>query len=405
MGFLATYLMHKISRADAQEDQRRQAEEMSKIFTPAGIGQQVGGQGMPGQQSAASAVWDTSFKPQQQAANIPMQNAAPSPMANLMSYAGQQDPNALMAAATPGGVAQPQTGLMGQNAFAPRMSQIQQMMTNPYTMQSGLDLYKSAMLNQMTNQGQMERQVQGQDFRMGQEMPFQRETSMMLQAMQNQQSGKNAMMMTPQQVLQSETGLRKEYEGQAAPIRSSLRAFQDTQKAMQAAGGDFDKLPGAGQIQMVKNFAKMILPNEAVMAGDENAIANVASANLGGTVDNWMNWFNGKGTIPSKMVGQMYQTMQQIATARSQEGDQLNQRYSELAAGQMANPSRVIREMPKIVMEQKRSNSTAAIPGSTPSMEQMPATAPPAPDLEPVNTSMFGKPTGLSNRRSNRGQR
>ena len=413
MGFLATYLMHKITRADQQEDQRRQAEAMSKIFTPAGMGQQAGGQGMPGQQSAGSAIWNTDFG--QQRPNIPMQDAAPSPAYNLQQSAtpptlsqmglGQTDPNALMQQATPGAVAQPTTGLMAQGGFMPRQGQIQQMLANPYTSSLGLDLYKSGMLNQMSNQAAMQRQMQGQEFRVGQEMPYQRETSLMLKQMENAQSGRNAMMMTPQQTLQSETALRKEYEGQAEPIRKSLRAFQDTQKAMQAAGGDFGKLSGAGQIQMVKNFAKMILPNEAVMAGDENAIANVASERLGGTVDSWLNWFNGKGSIPSRMVGDMYRTMQQIATSRAQEGQELNQRYSELATGSQVDPKRVVREMPKIIMNQKQNDATSTIAGSTPKLESVPSTTPPAPDLEPVNTSLFGAPSTQQRRQTRRGMR
>jgi hypothetical protein len=220
---------------------------------------------------------------------------------------------------------------------------------------------------------------------MGQEMPYQRETSVMLQAMQNQQSGKNAMMMTPKDVLNAEEALRKEYNPQAKPIRNAIRAFNDTYTAIQQAGGDYNKLSGAGQIQMVKNWAKMILPDEAVMAGDTNAVAQAAQANLGGTIDSWLNFFKGKGELPEGMIGQIFDSMKQMALRNAQEGVDLNQYYSDLATGQIANPARVIREIPRLLMLQKQESASAAIPGSTTAQNGQPgapSTTLPAPDLE-----------------------
>ena len=352
MGFVADLLMYKIQRSDQMSDLQKAQQAMSGAQPG-----QVGG-GM----SIGQGIWGGGLGMGQQQAQ-----AQPGVGDMLMSRMGQNQPAALdsnnvpMAMTgngaqgmAPGGY-QPR-GIMGQNQMANAL------LSNPTT---------AAMFPQMMNayfsdQAAMDRQVQEQGWRTNTVMPYDRETQIQMQQMRNQQSAANARLDLPGKYQDQESKLRKEYAGYSKPLEQSIDRYNATTNMLQNRGGDFKNVTGADAIAMVKDFAKTILPNEAVMSGDEQAIAQAAQSTFGGSIDSWLNKLNGKSPIAPAELANMYRVMSERNQLNQQNLAGLQQQYSGLSRAYGLNPTNVVGEK----IYQAATAQATAQPGSVPLASQ-----------------------------------
>lgn len=413
MGFVADLLMYKIQRADQMSDLQKAQQAMS--------GQMGTMATQPGQMSAQQAIWGGGLgmgQPSQmegvqtsgqmgkkmaaQMMGLPADKFGNPPAALDMNNVPMAPTGYSAQGMAPQGW-QP-SGLMGQSQMANAL------LSSPTT----AGMFPQMMNAYFSNQNQMAMQRQAQDWRLANEMPFNRETQLQLQEMQGSQAMARSMAdwRSPEKMQTRETALRKEYQGYAKPLEQSMDRYAATTNMIQNRGGDWENVTGADAIAMVKDFAKTILPNEAVMSGDEQAIAQAAQSTFGGSVDTWINKLNGKSPITPAELSNMYRLMGERNALNQQNLAGLQQQYTSLSGAYGLNAQNVVGQQ----IYQGAQTKATAQPGTTPLTHQSAAVADiPAPgagqsgvpdDLVPVETQMFGKPqVNTSNRRKNRGQR
>ena len=395
MGFVGDLLMYKIKRSDQMDDLRKMQQGLSQPQQMVNAGKQA----------VSNAIWGGGLDQMQ-----PGQAPTLGQMAQqrFMSGSGGAPAISPMAdssnpLAATGQMAQGYrpAGVMGQSqpgfGFNPSTFPL-----NPTTAPMFQQFMNTQMSSNIGNQGAMDRQIQGQQFKADVEMPFNRETQLQLQQSRNAQSAINqqAGWGSPKEIQARETGLRKEYQAQAQPLESSLNRFETTTETLKQRGGDFNKLSSTDKLAMVKDFAKVLLPQEAVMSGDETAIAQSAAGTFGGSVDQWVNYLGGKGNIPASVAADMYKTMQSRVGNIQQDLAGKQQQYTYLANQYGLNASRVVGQQ---IYQMGEQQATTA-PGSTP-VAAAPVDASGVKttgggggganiptDLQPVEPSLFGKP-------------
>ena len=137
--------------------------------------------------------------------------------------------------------------------------------------------------------------------------------------------------------------MRKGFWGQAEGSINALERYNNaTQRAVDRGG--FDKFTGADDIALVKEFAKMVLANEAVMDNDQKA-AELARG-FGGTVDQWLGWLTGKGQLGEAGRQQIYGTMTGLAQQAKGTLQRTQQRWLPRVHERGLSPTQVLTDVP-----------------------------------------------------------
>lgn len=117
---------------------------------------------------------------------------------------------------------------------------------------------------------------------------------------------------------------RKDAGTQLSPSRESLRKFGQATELVSKRGG-FANMNGADDTVLMKAFASMILPGEAVMSDDIRIIAD-----QGGLPD-WFKGFaaqlTGGGTLSPDQRSMIYNTMQPLGQIAFDENSQIRGQY------------------------------------------------------------------------------
>jgi len=110
--------------------------------------------------------------------------------------------------------------------------------------------------------------------------------------------------------LKARRELRKEWTPQLAPSRESIRKYNQATDIVTKRKG-FAKMTGADDTVMIKAFASMILPGEAVMEGDIATIVN--QSGLPGTLQSYLQAFKGEGQLGLVQRQEIYDAMTGLA--------------------------------------------------------------------------------------------
>ncbi len=118
--------------------------------------------------------------------------------------------------------------------------------------------------------------------------------------------GSQGVFKTPQDYLKAQQTTRKEANTALAPIRESIRKFGQATDMVEKRGG-FASMSGADDTVLIKGFASMILPGEAVMSDDITTIVN--QSGLPGAVESYLAAFRGQGQLGEEQRKAIYDTM------------------------------------------------------------------------------------------------
>lgn len=181
----------------------------------------------------------------------------------------------------------------------------------------------------------------------------------------------------------------KEFAKQAAVPQVAIARFNDATDIVTAAGG-FDQMSGADDIGLIKNFAKFLLPNEAVMTDDQ--IQAVKSSSIWQQMLTWNEQLAGEGGALSAQTREnLYSTMAGLADSRVAELERMTANAQQLAVGTGIDPSLVLGQTIQrrdIFGAQQAAPDAAAAPPPTAEAEAVAVqVAPP----QPIQTDT-GKP-------------
>lgn len=109
-----------------------------------------------------------------------------------------------------------------------------------------------------------------------------------------------------------------------APSNESLRKYAQVTDMVSTKKG-FDNLSGADDTVLMKGFASMILPGEAVMSDDINIIAQ--QDGIPGWFKAYAAQIKGSGQLAPNQRAQIYQTMTTLAERASMENQQLRSQF------------------------------------------------------------------------------
>lgn len=120
--------------------------------------------------------------------------------------------------------------------------------------------------------------------------------------------------------LKAKDNIRNRANTQLAPHRESLRKYNQATNIINQRGG-FDKLGGADDTLLIKAFASMMLPGEAVMEGDIGAIIN--QDGIPGWLKSFVQKVQGEGQLAPPERAKIYRTMTDLA-------EQANKEYGDV---------------------------------------------------------------------------
>jgi len=338
MGFLADLLMYKIKRSDMMSDQDQRAADLAKI---AGFGQQNNAE-LLGQSTAP--IQD----PFQRGIDTLLQKQ-PDPVEGLMSEgamlkSGQVQPPSSMPSPDGGG-----------GFFTPQ--QAWQLMQVP-----GYEQVAAGMLNQGFGQdAAMGRQQQQQQFELSPENTFQKmameRMKAQIKASADLAKRKWEVMNDPSKLVNMENVFRDDYRVEVNPMKQVVDRYNSSTKMIDQAGG-YDKLTGAQDVKLVRDYLKSILPNEAVMSDDQRAVA--AARGLGGTIDQWSGILSGKSQLGEEGAMQIHQVMRGMADESGQAWSEANQKWGSRAAERNLSIGQIVTDVPVIkgYQEKTQSNKT-----------------------------------------------
>jgi hypothetical protein len=115
------------------------------------------------------------------------------------------------------------------------------------------------------------------------------------------------------------------YEKAIAPKREVLTRLNNTADIIRQRGG-FDKMTGADDMVMMRNFIKMTVPNEAVMSDDQRA-AQMAANGYPGMASAFLNMVKGEGSLDTEGRATLYQTMQSLGQSAMPDYQSIRQQY------------------------------------------------------------------------------
>jgi len=134
--------------------------------------------------------------------------------------------------------------------------------------------------------------------------------------------------------------LRDDAMKELQPYRESVEIFDGVQNTINARGG-FNNMTKADDIQLMKGYAKMLLPREAVMSDDLNVIAQTDS--LDSVVRGLMNKVNMGVALTAPERRQIYDSLYGLGQQRVQNYQQTRQDYEDRSARMGLNPADVLR--------------------------------------------------------------
>ena len=126
-----------------------------------------------------------------------------------------------------------------------------------------------------------------------------------------------------------------------APIRDALGMFNTAQNMIIDAGG-FANMSGADDEALIKSYAKMVLPKEAVMTDDAGRI--VMSDNFDSFIRGLKEKFNVKGQLSWEERKSIYESMMRQAQGKMAEYNAGRQDFERFSHQAMVNPDDVLRE-------------------------------------------------------------
>ena len=126
-----------------------------------------------------------------------------------------------------------------------------------------------------------------------------------------------------------------------APIRDALGMYNTTQQSIINAGG-FTEMSGADDEALIKSYAKMVLPKEAVMTDDAGRI--VMSDNFDSFIRGMKEKFNIKGNLSWEERKSIFDSMTRLAQGKMSEYSAGRQDFERFSVNAMVNPADVLRE-------------------------------------------------------------
>lgn len=118
---------------------------------------------------------------------------------------------------------------------------------------------------------------------------------------------------------------RKAADTSMAPSNESLRKYAQATDMVRKKNG-FDKLSGADDTVLMKGFASMILPGEAVMSDDINIIAQ--QDGVPGWFKSYAAQLKGSGQLSAEQRADIYQTMTTLAERANAENQQYRKQFA-----------------------------------------------------------------------------
>ena len=125
------------------------------------------------------------------------------------------------------------------------------------------------------------------------------------------------------------------------PIRDALSMYNTTQNMIINTGG-FSEMSGADDEALIKAYAKMVLPKEAVMTDDAGRI--VMSDNFDSFIRGLKEKFNVKGQLSWQERKSIFDSMTRQAQGKMAEYSAGRQDFERFAQNAMVNPADVLRE-------------------------------------------------------------
>ena len=164
---------------------------------------------------------------------------------------------------------------------------------------------------------------------LGQQMSTQDQTAAAMQRWMIEQQMKQQRRVGPyeseQQYQSTVNPISTAYEKAIAPQREVLSRLNQTAQTIQERGG-FDKLTGADDMVMLRNFIKMTVPNEAVMSDDQRA-ATLAANGYPGQAAAFLQLLKGKGSLDAQGRATLFQTMQSLGQSALPQYQDIRQQY------------------------------------------------------------------------------
>ncbi len=124
--------------------------------------------------------------------------------------------------------------------------------------------------------------------------------------------------------LDASRNLRNNVDQYIKPSKIRLAKYNSVTKLANNREG-FENFKGADDTVLFKAFASMILPGEAVMEGDIQAIVN--QAGLPGRVQSYIQVFKGEGTLDPKERKFIYRTMTDLASSAAEENQSVRNQF------------------------------------------------------------------------------
>lgn len=114
---------------------------------------------------------------------------------------------------------------------------------------------------------------------------------------------------TEKDAMDMQMKIQKSFNDQTKPDQKRVGSFDSATQVIRSRGG-FENLTGADDTLLMKAFANMLLPNEAVMSDDLNIIAQ--QSGIPGEIKNLIKRVGGGGQLESSERARIYKTMEDM---------------------------------------------------------------------------------------------